>query len=573
MNDRRMSWRLLACVFMQGFAALGLAARLIFLHVGPHEAVRKQADKTRSWESQLDVERGKICDASGVENILALDLTLKDVCADPQAILDQELVVSLSGALADLLEMPADKVAVTLNRPGRRYACLKRAVMPEVAEAIALRDFPGIYFQDRSVRYYPQGQFMCHVLGFVNMAGHGSAGVEQRMDRFLRGSPGFVKGTKDGLRRELYSKRESFVPSLAGADVDLTIDQYVQYIVEQALDEAMETHSALGAWAIVQRVQTGELLAMASRPAYDLNAFGKANKEARLNRAMGAVYEPGSTMKAVVFSAVLNEQLVTPETVIDCENGTWIYGRRPLRDFHAYDHLSVADGLKKSSNILSAKLALKMEPKWLYRYYQAFGFGERLGLDLPGEEGGILHAPDRWSRITPTRMAIGQGVAVTALQMLSAFCAIANDGVLMRPYVIDNVRGRDGERLYQRHPEVIGRPISPQTAATMRHLLARVTEKDGTGKRAAIRGYSVAGKTGTAQKPIPGGYSQTDHYASFVGFLPAESPNIGIIVVIDNPQPVHTGGRVAAPVFKTIASQVVRYLDIAPTSEHVLAQR
>jgi cell division protein FtsI (penicillin-binding protein 3) len=393
------------------------------------------------------------------------------------------------------------------------------------------------------------------------------------MDRFLRGTAGFVKGTKDGLRRELYSKRESFVPSLAGADVDLTIDQYVQYIVEQALDDAMVEHSAKGAWAIVQRVRTGELLAMASRPAYDLNAFGDAKRDAQLNRALGAVYEPGSTMKAVVFSAVLNERLVTPDTVIDCENGSWVYGRRALRDYHPHGLLSVADGLKKSSNILSAKLALKLKPRWLYRYYQAFGFGERLGVDLPGEERGILHAPDRWSRITPTRIAIGQGVAVTAVQMLSAFCAIANGGVLMRPYVIDNVRARDGKLLYQRRPEAIGRPISPQTAATMRYLLARVTEDGGTGKRAAIRGFRVAGKTGTAQKPIPGGYSDKDHYASFVGFLPAEAPQIGIIVVIDEPQPVHTGGRVAAPVFKKIASQTIRYLDIAPTSGHALAQR
>jgi cell division protein FtsI (penicillin-binding protein 3) len=231
--------------------------------------------------------------------------------------------------------------------------------------------------------------------------------------------------------------------------------------------------------------------------------------------------------------------------------------------------LSVADGLKKSSNILAAKVALRLGDERLHRYLQAFNVGSRLGIDLPGEEAGILHPVSRWSKISATRLAIGQGVAVTSLQMLGILSTIANDGYLMRPYVVRQVVGRDGTVLVHNEPRILGQPISEETAATMRWLLARVTEDGGTGRRARVGGYQVAGKTGTAQKPVAGGYSSSDYVASFAGFLPAVAPEIAVIVVVDEPQPRHTGGYVAGPAFSVIAEQTVRYLDIPPAEYDV----
>ena len=555
---------------------LGLGMRLTFLHLGPHEDELAKIDRTRQYTTEIPVERGKIFDQRGESNILALDLPVKDVCADPDTVVSSGQVATVATALSQLLDLPVTDLAAKLNRPGRRYICLQRSMQEDEAERIALRRLPGVFFEDKTVRFYPHHEFLCHVLGFVNVEGAGSAGVEQRMDRYLRGCPGFMESEKNALREELYFKRGRYVPPVQGANIFLTIDQYTQYITEKALDSIADGHNELrsdGAWAIVQNVRTGEILAMASRPAFDLNQFRDASDLARLNRALGSVYEPGSTLKAITFAAAFNERLVTPETVIDCENGNWTHGNRVLHDYHPAGRLTVADGLKKSSNILTAKLALQLKDNRLYEYMTAFGLGRKTGIDLPGEENGILRPQSEWSAISASRMAIGQGVAVTALQMISIYSAIANDGVMMRPYLVRRVVAPDGTLLVDRRPEEMGRPIRPETAALMRRLLARVTEPDGTGKRAAVEGYAVAGKTGTAQKPVAGGYSSTDHIASFVGFLPADKPEIAIVVVVDNPQPLHTGGVVAAPVFQRIAAGTAHYMNLPGSDEPAVAMK
>jgi len=410
---------------------------------------------------------------------------------------------------------------------------------------------------------------MCHVLGFVNYEGHGSAGVEQAMDSFLRGCPGLLESRLNARRQEVYIWRGRHIPALEGADVHLTLDQNIQYVVERALDATVREHRAKGAWAIVQKVRTGEILAMSSRPIYDLNEFRTSKEAERVNRAIGYVYEPGSTLKTAAIAAALNEGTIETNTVFHCEFGEWQYGNRVLHDFHPYGKLSVADGLKKSSNILTAKVALSLSKQRFHDYLSAFGIGKPTGIDLPGEEAGILHPVSKWSGISATRIAIGQGVAVTALQMLGILSAIANDGFLMRPYVVREVRSKGGQVLFRNEPRIVGRPISFETAATMRLLLQRVTEKGGTGRRARVPGYGVAGKTGTAQKPIRGGYSSSNYMASFVGFVPAVDPEIAVIVVVDDPQPVHVGGLVAAPVFSLVAGETMRYLDALSGADKV----
>ena len=573
MNERSTQIRCAASVSFLSLAMLGLGTRLAFLHIGASDTTRSLVNQRREIRRELLAGRGRIYDARERSNVLAMNLAVKDVCADPAHIVDSNCVAEVASCLGELLDLPTDAVAIKLNRPKRRFAYISRYVHEETVQQIRERHVPGVFFRDAMVRYYPHGEFMCHVLGFVNYEGVGSAGVEQFADRYLRGSPGLLEGRVNALRQEMYTKRDRYVPALKGGDLTLTIDQNVQFIAETALEETVRTCGAKGGWVIVQHVRTGRILALASRPGYDLNEFRTAPQCATLNRPIGYVYEPGSTMKAAIIAAALDCGTVNENTVLDCEHGAWAYGGRILHDFHPYGLLTVADGLKKSSNILTAKVALGLGDRQMHRYLSAFGLGARLGIDLPGEEAGILHPPDKWSKLSATRVAIGQGVAVTALQMLGLYCTIANDGFLMRPYVIKRVSSVQGDILTESQPEVLGRPISYETAARMRRLLARVTEQGGTGTRAMVAGYQVAGKTGTAQKPVDGGYSDTAHVASFVGFLPASEPEIGVIVVIDEPHEIHTGGRVAAPVFARIAEQTVRYLNIPPVRQLIAQDR
>ncbi len=573
MNEQGGIRRLGVCMVVYGCAAIGLGLRLAFLHLGPHDDFRASIESRRQIEHEIRVERGTIYDRGGRRNILAMDLSLRDICADPKQIVEAGRVLEVSAVLAELLGRPVDEIAVRLNRPDRRYARLERFAHDDLVAAVAERNLPGLFFRNAYTRYYPHRAFLCHVLGFVNHEGVGGAGLEQALHRHLTGTPGRIESKADALRDELYLQRGLTVPGEPGHDVELTIDQNIQHIVEKTVDWLMEEHQARGVWVIVQKVRTGEILAMASRPGYDLNAFGSSTEDERLNRAIGFVYEPGSTFKIAAFSAALNENLVSPDTLIDCENGLWMYANRPLRDVGRYREISVADGLQKSSNIMTAKLSLMLGDDRFEAYLRAFGIGSTLGIDLPGEERGILHPARAWQRISPTRIAIGQGVSVTALQVLNMYCAIANDGFLMRPYVVREVRGADGTVVLRNEPHVIRSVVRPHTAAVMTRLLARATEPGGTGRRAAIEGMAVAGKTGTAQKPVPGGYSATDYVASFAGFLPADDPELGIIVVLDSPKPEHSGGRVAAPAFRTIADEAVRYMGLGLPAGQLAAGR
>lgn len=551
---------LLTWVLVAALAALGV--RLTLLHLGSNENLRSRIEQARKYEGRIPAGRGHILDCHG--NILALDLAMKNVCANPRDILASGHLRFIGTQLARVLQVDPAMVFARLNRPHRRFEYIKKRVPEEIAEQIRRMQMKGVHFEDITVRHYPQGALACHVIGFAVHEGTGGAGIEQQMDAYLRGQPGWRVGEKDGRQREIYSRRILDIAPQPGASLYLTLDQNLQYLVEKALDRAMQENEAKGAWAIVQRVRTGEILAMASRPAYDLNQFNLAEDDVKLNRTIGYVFEPGSTFKVAVIAAALNEGTVTPEDVFDCENGLWIFQGRPLRDYRPHGRLSVADILKKSSNIGAAKVALTLGEKRLEPYLRAFGFGRPTGIELPGEEAGILRDRAQWTPLSISRIAMGHEVCVTALQMLNMMCAIGNRGFLMRPALVRRVVDDQGRTIMQMTPEVLGRPIREETALLMQRLLCRVTEEGGTGTRARVEGYTVAGKTGTAQKAIAGGYSDTANVASFMGFLPAEQPELGVIVVLDEPKHQRTGGAVAAPVFQKIASQAVRYLDIPP---------
>ena len=337
-----------------------------------------------------------------------------------------------------------------------------------------------------------------------------------------------------------------------GADIELTLDNDIQQSVVQALEEAMTNFHPQAAWAIVEDVRTGAILAMASLP------------ESNLPPATGAVFEPGSIFMVGVIAAALNEGLISTNDQYDCENGVWSYEGKPLRDFHPYGVLDVTGILRKSSNIGAAKIALKLGEEPLYRYLAAFGIGKPTGIEILGEESGVLRPLSEWGKADITRVAMGHTVAVTAMQMLNILCCIGNDGSMMKPHLVRKVVGKDGVVLMENKPEVVAQPISAATAKLVRNMLVAVTREGGTGTRAAVKGFNVAGKTGTAEKMKDGRYMANQNIVSFMGVLPAERPEIGIIVVLDDPQPLATGSMAAAPVFARIAESVVRHLDIRP---------
>lgn len=349
---------------------------------------------------------------------------------------------------------------------------------------------------------------------------------------------------------------------VAEADMELTLDDGIQRVVEQALDEAMTSYLPEAVWAIVEKVSTGEILAMASRSSNGGEEACGSLQFASANLSVRASFEPGSIFSVGIIAAAINEGLISTNDLVDCENGEWIYEGKPLKDFHPYGTLDVTGILRKSSNIGNAKIAVMLGEETLHRYLAAFGFGKPTGIEISDEESGWLQPLSQWGKMDLVRVAMGHTVRVTALQMLNMLCCIGNDGSLMKPHLVKKVVGKDGEILLENKPEVVAQPIGAPTAELMRRMLVEVTREGGTGTRAVVKGFNVAGKTGTAEKIENGRYVANEYVASFMGILPAERPVIGIIVVMDNPQPLRTGGVSAAPVFAQIATDVISYLDI-----------
>ena len=566
MIDRGYIWRTTLIVVALLLVWGGLAVRLGVLHLGPNDVLRERVRKMRTVEEQILVGRGRILDRN--DRLLALDLPVKNVIVEPEVVLSNGQARAVSAQLARVLGLPPAAVYARVNKPGDPYEPVARLVREEVAAQVERLQLKGVYFEPQTTRYYPHGKLACHALGFSNKEGVGSAGIEQRWDAYLKGRPGYRQSERDGAKREIYTHRTLEIDPQEGADVHLTLDLNIQYFVEKALDAAMTNLNAKAAWAIVEEVRTGAILAMASRPDYDLNDYNKTSADVRLNRAVGENFEPGSVFKVGVVAAAINEGIVSTNDLFDCENGMWFYAGRPLKDFHPYGNLDVTGVLRKSSNIGAAKIAVLLGDQRVHRYLSAYGLGRPTGIEVPGEESGILNPVEKWAKIDVTRIAMGHSVAVTALQMLNILSCIGNDGFLMKSHVVRKVVDKNGVVLLENKPEALARPITERTAALMRQMLAEVTREGGTGTRAAVAGYSVAGKTGSAEKIVDGRYVKNANVSSFMGLLPAERPEIGIIVVLDNPTDpatgLRTGGITAAPVFAKIAEPVARYLDIRP---------
>ena len=408
------------------------------------------------------------------------------------------------------------------------------------------------------------------VLGFAGLDNKGLEGLELFYDSYLRGEPGWALFLRDARQRKLGLYEKIVLPK-DGYNLVLTVDEVIQFIAERELDKAFKAYHAKGASIVVLDVHTGAILALANRPTFDLNEYAQATKEQIRNRTICDLFEPGSVFKIVTASAALEEKRVNEEDKFFCENGAYRVSTHILHDHRAHGTLTFREVIEQSSNIGTTKVAQMLGPDLIYKYVKLFGFGARLGIDSPGEISGIVKPPRFWSKLSIGAVPIGQEVGVTALQLATAISLIGNGGQLMKPYLVREIKDKYGETIKEFLPTLVRKVISIDTAARMKIILVGVIE-NGTGKLAKLSGFTAAGKTGTAQKLEPNGaYSHNKFIASFIGFAPAEDPLIAVVVVLDEPHPYYFGGVVAAPVFKNVAGDTLRYLKTNPSFNQIVA--
>lgn len=536
--------------------------RVFQLQILDGAELKKMAASQHTRTLTVHSKRGDIYDRNMAE--LAVSIEVDSVYVQPAGVTSP---AETARRLAPLVGMRAADVAGRLRDP-RGFVWIKRQVdlKDEAREVIASLDGVGIIKESR--RYYPNGELAGHLLGFTGVDSKGLEGLELYYDNVLKGATIKVAGQRDARGRTLLFEDVGGRVPLEGMMVRLTIDRTIQYIAEKALKRGMETSRAKGGTAIVMDPATGEVLAMAVLPAFDPNDFRGSNPGQRRNRAVTDVYEPGSIFKPFVLSAALEEEVVKPGEIIWCELGRYRVADRVLHDTKKHGWLSVPQILKYSSNIGSAKIGERMGGERLYRYLRAYGFGEKTGIDLPGEGAGVLRPYGTWSAVTIDTVSFGQGISATPIQLINALSAVANGGFLMKPYVVKSVEDPEGNVISESHPVVLRRVISESSAARMTGMLTGVTRQGGTGELAAIEGFEVAGKTATAQKPdlARGGYMKDAYIASFFGYVPAREPAVAVLVSLDEPQGAYYGGKAAAPVFREIASQTLSYMGLMPGS-------
>lgn len=547
---------ILAAILAVAFG--GVTLRLAWLQVVRHAELAQMAERQYSRTVTLHAQRGPIVDRNGAA--LATSTPGESLFAQPRALGDP---ARAAARLAPILDVPASDLRAAFTS-GRSFVWLRRKLPPQVADAVrALRE-PGLGFVPDPLRLYPNRELAAHVLGFEGTDG-GLEGIERAFDVELAGTSGKAIAGRDALGRDVVNPHVLQAP-VPGRGVMLTIDRTIQYLAERELDAAYRRTQARAAIAVVMEPRTGDVLALAVRPTFNPNAFRDVpSRDHWRNRAVTDPFEPGSTLKAILAAAALQEGVVTPADRIHGEHGAITISRTTIRDWKQYGWLTFEEVLQKSSNVGSIKVGLALGRERYYRYLTAFGFGNPTGIELAGESRGVLREPGRWSGLSLPTMSIGQEISVTALQLTAAFAAVAHDGVLMRPRIVRATVDADGRELRRFEPTAVRQVIAPETARTLRRLLVSVVES-GTGQRAAVAGYAVGGKTGTAQKldPMTRRYSRAHAVLSFAGFAPGDAPRFVALVMLDEPRNVRWGSEAAAPVFAAIAREVLRYLDVPP---------
>ncbi len=553
--------KLIGVGFILAFGLIGY--RALSLQVLDHELFEKRAQRQYQRIIQMPRQRGTIYDRNGQE--LALSMEVDSVYVEPHRIDD---VPGTAKALARVLSLSQHRLQAKLNKE-RRFLWVKRQVSPRESESLRALKLKGVGFIKEHRRYYPNSQLGAQVIGFTGLDPKGLEGLELQYDSQMLGERGFLVVEKDGKGKSLgFGDQDASVQGgNPGNSLWLTIDKNLQYIAEKELAAGVRKAGAKAGTVVVLDPETGKVLAMASSPDYNPNSYRSSRPSQWRNRAICDAFEPGSTLKPFLVAAALNEGVVSPQQKIDCENGLYRVGGRKVRDTHRYGRLTVSDIIKLSSNIGSAKIGKKLERDRLYRYLRDFGFGARSGIDFPGESKGLLRRPEKWFEADLANISFGQGISVTALQLARATAAIANGGLLMEADLVEQIVDSEGSVVETRKPRTVHRVLPESVAHKVRDMMVRVVSEEGTGPLAQVPGFTVAGKTGTAQKvdPVTGGYSADKRVSSFVGFLPAEAPKLVILVVVDEPEGQTYGGLVAAPVFSRIAEQSLRHLGVSPT--------
>ena len=467
-------------------------------------------------------------------------------------------------ALAKILNLKRKFVYRQLSSK-KSFVWIKRKVSPQEAQSVRDLNRKGLVFKNEKSRVYPNKMLAAQVIGFCGIDGNGLEGIEYLYDDYLRGNGEKRTVIKDALGRQFSSEKET-AGNNGGRNLILTIDRNIQFIAESALDEAVTEYQAESGMAIVMAPDTGAVLALAHVPLFNANAFKKYRQDEWRNRAITDPFEPGSTMKIFSAAAAIETRSSTPKSIYFCENGAYRIGKDTIHDTHAHGWLSLKNIVKYSSNIGIVKVSESTGPAELYKNLRAFGFGRKTGIDCPGETAGSLAPYRRWSQIDTGAISFGQGISVSAIQLTTAVSAIANGGILMQPYIVQAITDSNGGLVKNIKPRQVRRVVSVETARTVARIMKSVIDPDGTGINAALDGYTVSGKTGTAQKSDENGtYAKGKYTASFVGFAPSEHPAVAVIVVIDEPKRNHYGGVVAAPVFRKIAQATLRHLNISPS--------
>lgn len=579
-DGKKRFWRLCKFIFLGVLIVVG---RLVWIQLVHGSDMAELSISQTMGINIVSSPRGDIVDRDGEE--LAVSIMSKSLYADPVAMEDHpESDAAKSGRnvkrlAADLLAAPlgisAESLYSDFTIEGARFVWIKRTLSPEMAEKVQLiikeNNLPGLHFLEESKRYYTKGTMAAQVLGFVGTDDVGLSGIELAMDSIIKARSKEMQKTTDAVGNPIgESSMEDMRPQNMPT-VYLTIDSKIQFVLEDALDRAMKETKSRAAAAILMDPHTGAVLGMASRPTFDPNDFGEYPVSTWTNRAISIIYEPGSVFKPIVGCMGLSENIITPQTVFE-DKGSIKIADRVIRnwDGEGRGQVPFEDIIKYSINTGMVQLGMQLGANQMIDYSKKFGFGQPTGIELPGEESGILYRPEDMYEPDIATMAIGQGIAVTPLQMLRAICAIANGGELLEPYIIDKIVMPDGRVLRQGQKKVVRRVITEDVAGQMRMMMEKVVSEGG-GKPAHIAGYQIAGKTGTAEKLAEqGGYAPGEYIASFVGFVPAANPQYAMLVMLDTPQGAFYGSQVSAPVFKDTLQQILVAKGIQPSTHEGL---